>query len=166
MSVTSLTTPLQLSVNIFEWTAYFTTSNQFCSRKIKPCPLFSSFYILLLSEICHNTEAKTVANFRFTQTFKAASITTNSCRNVCRVARRGVTNENDMCSKTSLKYQTCLISSDWMELLSVTKRIRVWHHHTLHSFLWNLSTQICRLPSRQWRLLIFQRGEAHFRPTS
>ncbi len=33
MSVTSLTTPLQLSVLISEWNAYFTTSNQFTVEK-------------------------------------------------------------------------------------------------------------------------------------
>ncbi len=38
------------------------------SRKNKPCPLFSSFNIRFLLEVCHNTEVKTVANFRFTRT--------------------------------------------------------------------------------------------------
>ncbi len=38
------------------------------SRKNKPCPLFSSFNILYLSEVRHNTKVKTVANFWFTLT--------------------------------------------------------------------------------------------------
>ncbi len=42
------------------------------SRKNKPCPLFSSFNILFLLEVRHNTEVKTVANFRFTRTLKSA----------------------------------------------------------------------------------------------
>ncbi len=33
MSMTSLTTPLQLSVFMFEWSGYFTTSNQFALEK-------------------------------------------------------------------------------------------------------------------------------------
>ncbi len=33
MSMTSLTTPLQLSVFYFEWNAYFTTSNKFAVEK-------------------------------------------------------------------------------------------------------------------------------------
>ncbi len=68
LGMTSLTTPLQLSVLISEWNAYFATSNQFAVEKNKPCPLFSSFNILFLSELRHNTQEKTVANFRFTQT--------------------------------------------------------------------------------------------------
>ncbi len=68
MSMTSLTTPLQLSVFMFEWNAYFTTSNQFVVEKNKPCPQFSPFNILFLSEVHHNTEVKTVANFRFMRT--------------------------------------------------------------------------------------------------
>ncbi len=40
------------------------------SRKNKPCPLFSSFNILFLLEVRHNTEVKTVAHFQFTQTLK------------------------------------------------------------------------------------------------
>ncbi len=40
MSVKSWTTPLQQSVFIFEWNAYFITSNQYAVEKNKPCPLF------------------------------------------------------------------------------------------------------------------------------
>ncbi len=38
------------------------------SRKNKPCPLFSSFNILFLSEVRHNTKVKPVQYFRFTWT--------------------------------------------------------------------------------------------------
>ncbi len=38
MSMTSLTTPLQLSVLISEWNAYFTTSNQFSVEKKQVMP--------------------------------------------------------------------------------------------------------------------------------
>ncbi len=38
------------------------------SRQNKPCPLFSTFNILFILEVCHNTEVKTVVNFRFTRT--------------------------------------------------------------------------------------------------
>ncbi len=43
------------------------------SRKNKPFPLFSSFNILFLLEVRHNTEVKTVANFRFTRTLTPPS---------------------------------------------------------------------------------------------
>ncbi len=55
----SLTPPLQLSVS----NAYFTTSNQFAVEKNKPCPLFSPFNILVLSEKTSQYRSKTVANF-------------------------------------------------------------------------------------------------------
>ncbi len=38
------------------------------SRQNKPRPLFFSFNILFFSDVRHNTEVKTVSNFRFTQT--------------------------------------------------------------------------------------------------
>ncbi len=65
MSVTSWTTPLQLSVFISEWNAYFTTSNQFSVEKQATPSIFP-----ILSEVRHNTEVKTVANFQFTRTLK------------------------------------------------------------------------------------------------
>ncbi len=53
--------------------------------------------------------------------FKVVPITMNSHRNVCLVARRRMTNEN-MCSKIGWKYQTCLISSDWIGSKSEAKK--------------------------------------------
>ncbi len=53
--------------------------------------------------------------------FKVVPITANSRRNVRLVARRRITNEN-MCSRIGLKYQTCLISSDWIESKSEAKK--------------------------------------------
>ncbi len=70
MGVTSLTTPLQLSVFISRMKRLLNYIQSIHSRKNKPCPLFSSFNILFLSEVRHNTEVKMVANFRFMQTLK------------------------------------------------------------------------------------------------
>ncbi len=44
---------------------YFTTSNQFSVEKQATPSIF-----LILSEVRHNTEVKTVANFQFTRTLK------------------------------------------------------------------------------------------------
>ncbi len=52
MSMTFLTTPLQLSVFIFELNPYFTTSNQLAVDKT------SQFNILFHSEVRHTTEVK------------------------------------------------------------------------------------------------------------
>ncbi len=67
--------PPTVSVNF--WMKCLLYIQSICSRKNKPCSLFSSFNILFLLEVHHNTEVETVANFRFTQTLIAKFLIKN-----------------------------------------------------------------------------------------
>ncbi len=66
MSMTSLTTPLQLSLFISEWNAYFTTSNQFTVEK----QAMPSIFLIQYSVSLGSTSQYGSKNLRFTLTLR------------------------------------------------------------------------------------------------
>ncbi len=69
LDMSTLTTPLQLSVFISEWNAYFTTSNQFSVEKQATPSIFLIQYSVSLGSTSQYG-SKMIANFQFMRTLK------------------------------------------------------------------------------------------------
>ncbi len=77
ISVTSWTTPLQLSVFVSELNAYFTTSNQFAVEKTSHALYFPHSIFCFSWKYVTIWKLKMVANFRFNTNFNKLTSQTN-----------------------------------------------------------------------------------------